>query len=250
MGKTRLDALIVARGLAQSRDRARALVLAGEVEVNGRPVTKAGASVDADAAVVLRVPDHPWVGRGGLKLAHALDEFAVDPSGMTALDVGASTGGFTHVLLERGAARVVALDVGHGQLDWKLRQDPRVVVVEGVNARYLRPADLPDDLRHFDLVTIDVSFISLRLILPAIAPLLGDRGRVIALVKPQFEAGRAEVGRGGLVRDPAVHARVVHEVAESAHRIGLERVAVTPSATAGAGGNQEYFLLLGRPHTT
>jgi 23S rRNA (cytidine1920-2'-O)/16S rRNA (cytidine1409-2'-O)-methyltransferase len=250
MGKTRLDALIVARGLAQSRDRARALVLAGEVEVNGRPVTKAGVSVDADAAVVLRVPDHPWVGRGGLKLAHALDEFGVEPAGMIALDVGASTGGFTHVLLERGALRVVALDVGHGQLDWKLRQDPRVVVVEGVNARYLRPADLAADLRHFDLVTIDVSFISLRLILPAIAPLLADRGRVIALVKPQFEAGREEVGKGGLVRDTAVHARVVDEVAGSAHRIGLERVAVAPSATAGAGGNQEYFLLLGRPHQT
>ena len=128
MGKTRLDALIVARGLAQSRDRARALVLAGEVEVDGRPVTKAGASVDANAAVTLRVPDHPWVGRGGLKLAHALDSFGVNPSGVTALDVGASTGGFTHVLLEGGAARVVALDVGHGQLEWKLRQDRRVVI--------------------------------------------------------------------------------------------------------------------------
>jgi 23S rRNA (cytidine1920-2'-O)/16S rRNA (cytidine1409-2'-O)-methyltransferase len=250
MGKTRLDALIVARGLAQSRDRARALVLAGEVEVDGRPVTKAGASVDANAAVTLRVPDHPWVGRGGLKLAHALDSFGVNPSGVTALDVGASTGGFTHVLLEGGAARVVALDVGHGQLEWKLRQDPRVVVIDGVNARYLKPADLPEDLRHFDLVTVDVSFISLRLVLPAIAPLVADRGRVIALVKPQFEAGRGEVGKGGLVRDAAVHARVVDEVAGSAHRIGLERVAVTPSAIAGAGGNQEYFLLLERRHTT
>jgi 23S rRNA (cytidine1920-2'-O)/16S rRNA (cytidine1409-2'-O)-methyltransferase len=246
MAKSRLDLLMVARGLAQTRDRARALVLAGEVEVNGRPVTKAGASVDADAAVTLRVRDHPWVGRGGLKLAHALDAFAIDPSGMRALDVGASTGGFTHVLLERGAARVVALDVGHGQLDWKLRQDPRVVVIEGLNVRYLRPADLPDDLRQFDLVTIDVSFISLRLVLPAIAPVVAEAGRVIALVKPQFEAGRAEVGKGGLVRNTAVHTRVVNEVAVSAHRIGLTRVAVEPSAIAGAGGNQEYFLLLDR----
>jgi 23S rRNA (cytidine1920-2'-O)/16S rRNA (cytidine1409-2'-O)-methyltransferase len=246
MAKSRLDALMVARGLAQTRDRARALVLAGEVEVNGRPVTKAGASVDADAAVTLRVPDHPWVGRGGLKLDHALDAFGINPSGMRALDVGASTGGFTHVLLERGAARVVALDVGHGQLDWKLRQDPRVVVIEGLNVRYLRPADLPDDLRHFDLVTIDVSFISLRLVLPAVAPVVAEGGRLIALVKPQFEAGRAEVGKGGLVRNTDVHTRVVNEVAESAHRIGLTRVAVEPSAIAGAGGNQEYFLLLDR----
>ena len=241
---------MVSRGLVQSRDRARALVLAGEVEVNGRPVTKAGISVDADAAVTLRVPDHPWVGRGGLKLAHALDAFAINPTGMRALDVGASTGGFTHVLLERGAARVVALDVGHGQLAWKLRQDSRVVVIEGLNARHLTPADLPDDLRFFDLVTIDVSFISLRLVLPAIAPLVVETGRVIALVKPQFEARRAEVGKGGLVRDTAVHQRVVGEVTASAHQIGLERVAVEASAIAGAGGNQEYFVLLERRPTT
>ena len=244
MPKSRLDVLLVARGLAQSRERARALVLAGEVEVNGRPVTKAGTSVDEAAAITLRVPDHPWVGRGGLKLAHALDAFGLDPSGMRALDIGASTGGFTHVLLDRGAARVVALDVGHGQLDWKLRQDPRVVVLEGLNARYLDPNDLPVDLRRFDLVTIDVSFISLRLILPAVVSLVDDHGRVVALVKPQFEAGREEVGKGGIVDDESVHARVVAEVAESAHRVGLDRIAVTPSAVAGAEGNQEFFLLL------
>ena len=246
MPKSRLDALLVSRGLAQSRERARALVLAGEVEVNGRPITKAGTSVDESAAITLRVPDHPWVGRGGLKLAHALDAFRIDPSGMRALDIGASTGGFTHVLLDRGAARVVALDVGHGQLDWKLRQDPRVVVVEGLNARYLDANDLPADLRRFDLVTIDVSFISLRLILPAVANLVDHHGRVIALVKPQFEAGRHEVGKGGIVNDERVHARVVAEVAESAHRVGLDRIAMTPSAVAGAEGNQEFFLLLAR----
>ena len=244
MPKTRLDSLLVSRGLAQSRERARALVLAGEVAVDGRTVTKAGTPIDEDAAIALRVPDHPWVGRGGLKLARALDVFAIDPAGKVALDVGASTGGFTDVLLARGAARVVALDVGHGQLDWKLRQDPRVVVIEGSNARYLDPNDLPADLRRFDLVTIDVSFISLRLILPAIAPVVSDTGRVVALVKPQFEAGRDEVGKGGIVTDARVHARVVDEVAASALRVGLARVAVEPSAIPGTEGNQEFFLLL------
>jgi 23S rRNA (cytidine1920-2'-O)/16S rRNA (cytidine1409-2'-O)-methyltransferase len=242
--KTRLDALLVARGLAQSRERARALVLAGEVEVNGRPATKSGVSVDESASVTLRAPDHPWVGRGGLKLAHALEAFTLNVAGRHALDIGASTGGFTHVLLERGAARVVAVDVGHGQLDWKLRQDPRVVVLEGVNARYLDPDQLPADLRRFDVVTIDVSFISLRLILPAVVPLVSDEGRVVALVKPQFEAGRDEVGKGGIVRDPQVHERVINEVADSAHQVGLDRVAIEPSPVTGAEGNREFFLLL------
>ena len=242
--KTRLDALLVARGLAQSRERARALVLAGEVEVDGRPATKSGVSVDESASVTLRAPDHPWVGRGGLKLAHALEVFDIHVAGKHALDIGASTGGFTHVLLERGAARVVALDVGQGQLDWKLRQDPRVVVLEGVNARYLDANQLPADLRRFDVVTIDVSFISLRLILPAVVPLVSDDGRVVALVKPQFEAGRDEVGKGGIVRDPEVHERVINEVADSAHQVGLERVAIEPSPITGTEGNREFFLLL------
>jgi 23S rRNA (cytidine1920-2'-O)/16S rRNA (cytidine1409-2'-O)-methyltransferase len=242
--KTRLDLLLVTRGLAKSRERARALVLAGDVEVDGRPVTKAGASVDDGASITLRVPDHPWVGRGGVKLAHALAAFGIDVAGKVALDVGASAGGFTHVLLERGAARVVALDVGQGQLEWKLRQDPRVVVLEGVNARYLAPEQLPADVPAFDVVTIDVSFISLRLILPAVAPVVAPAGRVIALVKPQFEAGRAEVGKGGIVRDPAVHERVVAEVAAAAHQVGLERVAIEPSPVEGAEGNREFFLLL------
>jgi 23S rRNA (cytidine1920-2'-O)/16S rRNA (cytidine1409-2'-O)-methyltransferase len=242
--KVRLDALLVSRGRAQSRARARALVLAGDVEVDGRPATKAGVSVDDGAAVALRTPDHPWVGRGGLKLAHALEIFHVDVAGQQALDVGASTGGFTDVLLARGAARVVALDVGRGQLDWKLRQDPRVDVLEGVNARYLDADQLPPGARRFDVVTIDVSFISLRLILPAVAPFVAPHGQVIALVKPQFEAGRAEVGKGGIVRDAAVHARVVDEVAESALQVGLERVAIAPSPVAGVEGNREFFLLL------
>ena len=239
----RLDVVLVARGLAQSRERARALVLAGLVRVNGAVASKAGTPVAADAAVALDQPDHPWVGRGGIKLAHALDVFAIDPAGRTALDLGASTGGFTDVLLQRGATRVVALDVGHGQLDWRLRNDARVVVIEGVNARYLRPEDLPARLCPFDLVTIDVSFISLRHILPVVPPLVAPDGRLIALVKPQFEAGRDEVGDGGIVRDEAVHARVVDEVTRAARDAGLERVALEPSPVTGAEGNREFLTL-------
>jgi len=244
MARTRLDQRVVALGLVASRERARARILAGDVTVDGTAVTKAGALVADEATVALRVPDHPWVGRGGIKLDHALRVFGVDPAGAIALDIGASTGGFTQVLLERGAARVVALDVGHGQIDWKLRRDPRVVVIEGVNARHLRPDDLPADARTFDLVTVDVSFISLRHVWPVIPPLLGGGGRVIALVKPQFEAGRAEVGTGGIVTDPAVHARVVGEAIDAAHRVGLRHVQTAPSPITGAEGNREFLVLL------
>jgi 23S rRNA (cytidine1920-2'-O)/16S rRNA (cytidine1409-2'-O)-methyltransferase len=244
MARTRLDLLLVSRGLAQSRERARALVLAGQVRVNGDVVTKAGTPIADDATITLDQRDHPWVGRGGIKLAHALDTFQIDPTGFTALDLGASTGGFTDVLLQRGAARVVALDVGHGQLDWRLRNDPRVVVIEGVNARYLRPDDLPAGATPFDLVTIDVSFISLRLILPVVPPLLGPAGQVIALIKPQFEAGREEVADGGIVRDEAVQARVIDEVTTAATDAGFVRVALEPSPVTGAEGNREFLLLL------
>jgi 23S rRNA (cytidine1920-2'-O)/16S rRNA (cytidine1409-2'-O)-methyltransferase len=244
MARTRLDQRVVALGLVASRERARARILAGDVTVDGTAVTKAGALVALDAKVALRVPDHPWVGRGGIKLDHALRVFGVDPAGATVLDIGASTGGFTDVLLERGAARVVALDVGHGQIDWKLRRDPRVVVIEGANARRLRPADLPADARTFALVTVDVSFISLRHIWPVIPPILGRGGRVIALVKPQFEAGRTEVGAGGIVTDPAVHARVISEVIGAAHQVGLRHVQTEPSPITGAEGNREFLILL------
>jgi 23S rRNA (cytidine1920-2'-O)/16S rRNA (cytidine1409-2'-O)-methyltransferase len=246
MPRTRLDQRVVAAGLAASRERARALILAGDVSVNGAPVTKAGTLVDDAAAVTLRTPDHPWVGRGGLKLAHALEVFQIDPAGRLALDIGASTGGFTDVLLQRGAAKVVALDVGRGQLDWKLRSDPRVVVIEGVNARHLTPDALPADARLFDVVTIDVSFISLRHILPVVPALLAPRARVVALVKPQFEAGRDQVGAGGLVTDPAIHARVIDEVAAAAHQIGLTRLGLEASPITGAEGNREFLLLLAR----
>jgi 23S rRNA (cytidine1920-2'-O)/16S rRNA (cytidine1409-2'-O)-methyltransferase len=204
-----------------------------------------------DAEVALAVPDHPYVGRGGLKLAHALDVFAIDPRGRVALDVGASTGGFTDALLQRGAARVVALDVGHGQLAWSLRTDPRVVVIERVNARTLTADQLgPDAPAVFDLITIDVSFISLRLVLPALVPRLAPHGSLVALIKPQFEAGREDVGAGGIVRDAAVHDRVVAEVLAEAARLGLAHCGTTPSPIAGAEGNREFlasFVL--RPRT-
>jgi 23S rRNA (cytidine1920-2'-O)/16S rRNA (cytidine1409-2'-O)-methyltransferase len=241
--RTRLDVRLVTDGLAASRERARALILAGRVRVAGDVVSKAGASVPADAPVDVVAPDFPWVGRGGVKLAHALDNFHIDVTGREALDIGASTGGFTDVLLQRGARRVVALDVGHGQLDWRLREDPRVVVLERRNARQLERAWLP---AAAGVVTIDVSFISLRLILPALPAVLAPAADIVALVKPQFEAGRDEVGRGGLVKDPAIHEAVLARVTASAASVGLARVAMTPSPITGATGNREFLLHLRR----
>jgi 23S rRNA (cytidine1920-2'-O)/16S rRNA (cytidine1409-2'-O)-methyltransferase len=239
--RSRLDLLVVARGLAASRERAQAMILAGQVAVNGAVVSKAGTAIADDAEITLLGRDHPYVGRGGIKLAHALDVFAIAVDGRQALDIGASTGGFTDVLLRRGAARVVALDVGHGQIDWGLRNDARVVVVEGYNARHLALADLPGPV---DVVTVDVSFISLAQILPRVAALLNPGADVVALVKPQFEAGRGEVGRKGIVRDPAVHARVLDEVTHAAAECGLERLGLVPSPITGAEGNQEFLMHL------
>jgi 23S rRNA (cytidine1920-2'-O)/16S rRNA (cytidine1409-2'-O)-methyltransferase len=240
VSRTRLDQLVLDRGLAPSRERARALILAGQVLVAGRPVTKAGTAIDADAAVDLVAPDHPYVGRGGIKLAHALDHFQIPVEGRSGLDIGASTGGFTDVMLQRGAVQVVALDVGHGQIDWKLRTDPRVIVIEGFNARHLAPADLPGPV---DLVTIDVSFISLRQIFPVVPAILRPAADVVALVKPQFEAGRAEV-RKGVIHDPAVHARVLEDVAQAAAGVGLTPKGSTPSPITGQKGNVEFLLHL------
>ena len=240
MPKARLDQLVVDRGLAPSRERARALILAGDVLVDGQPATKAGTPVADDAVVALAAPDHPYVGRGGLKLAHALDTFHIDVRGRQALDIGASTGGFTDVLLQRGAVRVVALDVGHGQLDWTLRNDPRVVVVEHFNARHLTPDALPGPV---DLVTIDVSFISLRHILPAVRGVLAPGADVVALVKPQFEAGRGET-RKGIIRDPLVQARVLEDVSAAAREVGLSPRGSTPSPITGQKGNVEFLLHL------
>ena len=241
IAKTRLDLALVDLGLAPSRERARALILAGQVTIDGQVVSKAGAAVKPDARVALAVPDHPYVGRGGVKLAGALDAFAVDPRGRRALDVGASTGGFTDVLLRRGAESVIAVDVGRNQLDWRLRSDPRVLVHEGVNARALTHEDVPHAV---SLVVIDVAFISLRHILPALPPFLTPRADIVALVKPQFEAGRDEVGKHGIVSDPAVHDAVIARVTEAAEACGLARVALAPSAITGATGNQEFFLHL------
>lgn len=242
--KQRLDQLLVARTLAPSRERARALILAGKVRVDGTVQAKAGFLVGPDAAVTIDEPDHPYVGRGGLKLAHALETFAIDPNGREVLDIGASTGGFTDVCLQRGARHVVALDVGHNQLDWKLRSDPRVTALERVNARALTSDQLPADHRRFGLITIDVSFISLRYILPVVPPLSEPDADVVALVKPQFEAGREDVESGGLVRDPTVHARVVDEVTTAAAGAGLTRRGLTPSPITGAEGNQEFLMWL------
>lgn len=236
--------MLVERGLVPSRERARAMILAGQVRVDGQPSIKAGTPVAEDAEISIDAPEHPYVGRGGLKLAHALDEFGIQADRRTALDIGASTGGFTDVLLQRGAAAVVALDVGHGQLDWKLRSDPRVTVLERVNARMLTPDVLPERTRRFDIVTIDVSFISLRQILPVVPPLLAPGADVVALVKPQFEAGRADVGKGGIVRDPGVQARVVDEVTAAAEGLGFVRIAVVESPITGMEGNREFLLYL------
>jgi 23S rRNA (cytidine1920-2'-O)/16S rRNA (cytidine1409-2'-O)-methyltransferase len=241
MKRARLDGLVVEQGLAQSRERARALILAGHVTVDGEVVSKAGAPVSRDARVALLTPDHPYVGRGGLKLAHALDVFGIDPKGRRALDIGASTGGFTDVLLQRGIASVIALDVGRGQLDWRLRNDARVVVREGVNARALAPEHVP---YLVELVTIDVSFISLRHIFQALPPFLAPNADVVPLVKPQFEAGRDQVLKGGLVVDPKVHDAVIASVTRDAEAHNLSRVGMTPSPITGAAGNREFFLHL------
>ncbi len=206
--KKRLDVLIAERGLADSRTRAQALVIAGKVLVDGTRVTKAGTQVTEACEISLVAPDHPYVSRGGLKLVAALDGFAIDPSGLDCLDVGASTGGFTDALLQRGAGRVVAVDVGRGQLDWRLRQDDRVTVLEGINVRYLAADDVPFAV---DLACLDVSFISLRLVVPAVMPHLKPGGAMICLIKPQFEAGRHQVASGGVVRDEQVRRRVIDD---------------------------------------
>ncbi|HEY7697548.1 MAG TPA: TlyA family RNA methyltransferase [Vicinamibacteria bacterium] len=241
--RSRVDKLVVERGLAESREKARRLILAGEILVDEEPVDKPGSLVRTDASIRLRRPQKTFVGRGGEKLQGALDAFGLDPAGLRVLDVGASTGGFTDCLLQRGAAAVTALDVGKGQLDWKLYSDPRVRVIEGVNARYLDPGDFPEP---FDLATIDLSFISLTKVLPAIVPLVTSGGRLLMLVKPQFELRPEDIERGGLVRDEQKHREAIANVSESAKLLGLRIEGVVPSPIRGASGNQEYFLLARR----
>ena len=241
--RTRLDVLLVARGLAESRTRAEALVLAGRVRVKGVERPKPGTSVPPDAEVTVDSPEHPWVSRGGVKLAAGLDAFGVDPAGKTCLDVGASTGGFTDVLLARGAARVYAVDVGHGQLHARLRSDPRVVLREGVNARLLTREAVPEPCA---LLVADVSFISLRLVLPAAVPLLAPGAEAVVLVKPQFESERGEVGRGGIVRDPAVRSRALARVVAVAEALGLTPLGTVESPITGADGNVEFLAAFRR----
>lgn len=235
----RLDERLVREGLADTRTRAQAEVLAGRVTVDGAVVDKPGRRVSPEMRVDVTAPANPYVSRGGLKLAHALAAFGVDVRGAVAIDLGASTGGFTDCLLQAGAARVYAVDVGRGQLAWSLRRDPRVVVMEDTNARHLSPDRFAGAA---DLVTADLSFISLRLVWGVIARLVRPDGHVVALVKPQFEAGRGAVGRGGVVRDPAVHVEVIEEALAAAAREGLTPVAVTASPITGPAGNIEYLV--------
>jgi len=240
VAKRRADQLLVERGLAETRTRAQALILAGLVSADGRRIDKPGTALPLETPLALAGRDHPWVSRGGVKLAFALDHFAIDVAGVTALDIGASTGGFTDVLLTKGAARVHAVDVGRAQLAWKLRQDPRVVVHEGMNARYLTRATIPEP---FDLITCDASFIGLATLLPAPLALAAERALLVALIKPQFEAGPKEVGKGGVVRDPAVHEAVCRRVAAwVGAQPGWSVIGIAESPIQGPAGNREFLL--------
>jgi len=238
MTRLRLDTLLVEQGLAPTREKARALIMAGSVRVADRVTDKPGALVPPDAVIQVTQPE-PYVGRGGKKLAHALDSFRIDPGGQIALDIGTSTGGFTDCLLQHGARRVYAVDVGYGQMAYRLRTDPRVVVLERVNARY--PLNLPE---LGDLATIDVSFISVTMIIPSVLLSLKPNSLLITLIKPQFEVGKGKVGKGGVVRDPLLHAEVLSKCINWAVNQGIRIAGLTPSPILGDAGNREFFLLL------
>jgi 23S rRNA (cytidine1920-2'-O)/16S rRNA (cytidine1409-2'-O)-methyltransferase len=236
----RLDQLLVERGLAESRARAQALVLAGEVWSGDRRLDKAGLRLADDAPLYVKARDHPYVSRGGLKLEHGLRHFRIDANGRTALDVGASTGGFTDVLLSQGAAKVFAVDVGHGQLAWKLREDARVVVLERVNARYLTAEQIPEPV---DLIVCDASFIGLEIVLPASLALAAPHAELVALIKPQFEVGRGRVGRGGVVRDPELHTEVCARIEKwLGQQPGWQVLGITESPIRGPDGNIEFLI--------
>jgi len=246
MKRERIDKLLVERGLAQSRTKAQALVMAGVVLVNEQRVVKPSEMFELDAAIRVKGAGDPaarYVGRGGLKLEAAIQKFKLNVADLICLDVGASTGGFTDCLLQHGARHVVAVDVGHNQIDWRLRNDARVEVREGVNARYLKPEDFDE---KFELAVMDVSFISATKVLPAVVSLLTENARLVTLIKPQFEVGRAEVGRGGIVNDPAKRARVVEEVNHAAEELGLRVCGVIESPIHGADGNVEFLALYER----
>ena len=240
VAKRRADQLLVEQGLAESRAKAQALILAGLVSIAGRRIDKPGTMFAEDAELAVAGRDHPWVSRGGIKLAFALDNFGIDPAGMVTLDIGASTGGFTDVLLAKGAARVHAVDVGRGQLAWKLRQDPRVAVHEGLNARYLSRAEIAEPI---DLVTCDASFIGLATLLPAPLALTAESAALVALIKPQFEAGPSDVGKGGVVRDPAIHRAVCERIAGwVGAQPGWHVIGITESPITGPAGNREFLI--------
>jgi len=237
--RPRLDEALVARGLAENRTRARALIMAGLVFAGERRLDKAGMPVTDDLAIEVRGKEHPWVSRGGVKLAHALDSFAIDPGGRLALDIGASTGGFTDVLLTRGARKVYAVDVGHGQLHWKLRNDPRVVVLERTNARNLDRAAISEPL---DLIVCDASFIGLETVLPAALALAAPAATLVALIKPQFEVGKGRVEKGGVVRDPALHEEVCARIGAWLAAQGWTVLGLTESPILGPEGNKEFLI--------
>lgn len=240
MAKARADQLLVDRGLVESRSKAQALILAGKVYSDTRRIDKAGQQLDEAAPLTVKGADHPWVSRGGLKLVKGLDAFAIEPEGATCIDVGASTGGFTNVLLSRGATKVYAVDVGHGQLDWKLRSDERVVVLERTNARYLTAEQVPDPI---DIVVCDASFISLKTVLPAAMALVRPGGHLVALIKPQFEVGRDNVGKKGVVRDPDLHRAVCEDIsAWLTGEMGWSLLGVEESPITGPEGNREFLI--------
>ena len=239
--KHRLDLTLVAKGLAKSRQRSQAMIMAGKVLVNDRPVDKPGFNVSPDDRIELRGPDISYASRGGLKLEAALHEFELDVTDLICIDVGASTGGFTDCLLQHGAKRVYAVDVGYGQLAWKLRQDPRVIVIERTNVRHLAADTIPAPV---DLVTIDVAFISLKIVVPAIIQFLKPAASILALIKPQFEVGKNQVGKGGVVREPELHQQVIHDLSAFFRTINLTPQSVFPSPLLGPKGNREFFVFL------
>ncbi len=241
MKKERIDKLLVEKGIVQTRERARALIMAGRVALEDQTIDKPGTKVEVEARLEVRGEDHPYVSRGGVKLEGALKAFGIDPEGIVVMDVGASTGGFTDCILQNGACRVYAVDVGYGQLAWKLQKDPRVVNLERKNIRYLNREEIPEEV---DLILIDTSFISIEKFLPHLPGFLKEGGDLIGLIKPQFEVGKGEVGKGGVVRDTALHEKVIRRISDFSRNIGLRVMQVTESPLLGPSGNKEFFIHL------
>jgi 23S rRNA (cytidine1920-2'-O)/16S rRNA (cytidine1409-2'-O)-methyltransferase len=244
--KIRLDQLLVQRGMAESREKAKAMIMAGEVDVDGLRADKPGHLFPSSSSITLKKIPHSYLSRGGLKLEAALDHFLIDVNGLTLLDIGASTGGFTDCLLRRGARKVIAVDVGYGQLHWKLRNDPRVRILEKTNARHLMPRDIGEDVNG---AVIDVSFISLKIVVPPVSRLLLDNSFIVALIKPQFEAGKRRVGKGGVVRDPSVHREVIDDLGGFFEGQGWNVAGCIPSPISGPKGNREFLIYMKRGST-